>query len=62
MNIPEIIKTQRKALKITQAQLAQKINCRQATISEFENQKHEMGSALLSKALQALNLKIKEGP
>lgn len=58
MKINEAIKTARIEQNVTQKELAEKVNIRQATICEFESGKHALGSDKLEAIMNALNLTI----
>jgi len=58
MTINKTISERRKSLGITQKELAEKIGVRNATISDFENGKYNLGSDKLESILEALNLSI----
>ena len=58
MKINESIKAARIEQNVTQKQLAEKINVRQATITEFETGKHALGSDNLEAIMNALGLTI----
>lgn len=53
-----IIKTKRKELGFSQKQLAEKIGIRQATFSNYETGKAELGADKLEKIFQILNIQI----
>jgi transcriptional regulator with XRE-family HTH domain len=58
MKINELIKAARIEQNITQKQLAEKINVRQATITEFETGKHALGSDKLEAIMNVFGLTI----
>lgn len=60
MKINEIISERRKSLGITQIQLAEKIGIRNATISDFEKGKYNLGSDKLEAIMHELGLTISE--
>jgi len=58
MELRIIIRNTRKEKGLTQQQLAELINIRASTISDFENEKHQLGSNYLEKILNILDLQI----
>lgn len=58
ISLNEIVCQYRKQKNISQSELAEKIDVRQATISEFESGKHALGSDKLEAIMNALNLTI----
>lgn len=58
ISINEIICQYRKQKNVTQKELAEKIQVRQATITEFETGKHALGSDKLEAIMNALGLTI----
>lgn len=58
MKINQVIKTARIEQNITQKELAEKIEVRKATISEFESGKHALGCDKLEAIMNALGLAI----
>lgn len=58
MKINEAIKAARIEQNITQKELAEKIEVRKATISEFESGKHALGSDKLEAIMNELGLTI----
>jgi transcriptional regulator with XRE-family HTH domain len=58
MKINELIKAARIEQNITQKELSEKINIRQATITEFETGKHALGSDKLEAIMNVLGLTI----
>lgn len=56
MKINKVIKTARIEQNMSQKELAEKIEVRKATISEFESGKHALGSDKLEAIMNALNL------
>lgn len=58
MKINEIISERRKSLGLTQIQLAKKLGIRNATISDFEKGKYNLGSDKLEAMLTELQLSI----
>lgn len=58
--IAETIKQRRKALGITQGELASRLGVRQATISDFERGIMSIRSETLEKIMEILELEIKE--
>lgn len=61
-NIRESIIAARKEKNITQKELAEKIQVRPATITEFESGKHALGSDKLEAIMNVLNLTISKLP
>jgi len=59
LNINEFCKLKRVLLNIPQKKLAQKINVRKATISDFENGKYGLGSNILELIFEELKIKLK---
>lgn len=52
----EQLKNRRKQLGLTQKEVAEKLEVRQATISDFEKGKHKMSAAIFGKYLDLLML------
>jgi len=57
--IKEKIKEARLLAKISQGQLAKKVGCRTATISDLERGVNSVGSKLIDKIFKELNIKLK---
>ena len=58
MKINETIHARRKSLRMTQKELAEKINVRNSTISDVERGKHAPMSDTLDEILEILQLSI----
>lgn len=56
--IREAIIARRKELGISQLELAERVGCRPATLSDFEREKKEMRSGLIEKILATLQLEV----
>lgn len=57
-NFRKIIRTKRKELGFTQAQLARVIDVRPSTISDYETGKAELGADKIEKIFKLLKIKI----
>lgn len=62
MKINEILSERRKSLGLTQKEVAEHIGVRNATISDFEKGKRNLGSDKLEQLLPVLQLTISELP
>lgn len=62
MKINEILSERRKSLGLTQKEVAEQIGVRNATISDFEKGKRNLGSDKLEQLLSILHLTISELP
>lgn len=62
MKLNEILSERRKSLGLTQKEVAEQIGVRNATISDFEKRKRNLGSDKLEQLLPILQLTISELP
>jgi len=62
MKLNEILSERRKSLGLTQKEIAEQIGVRNATISDFEKGKRNLGSDKLEQLLPILRLTISELP
>ncbi|MFW9927906.1 MAG: helix-turn-helix domain-containing protein [Candidatus Thorarchaeota archaeon] len=62
MKLNEILSERRKSLGLTQKEVAEQIGVRNATISDFEKGKRNLGSDKLEQLLPILQLTISELP
>lgn len=60
MKFHELVKKKRKEKGLSQTELAEKVESRQSTISEFESGKAGINSKLLELIFNELDIKIKE--
>ena len=58
--IKEFVKQSRQKADLSMAQLAEKVGCRTATISDFENGKYNIGSDKLESIFDILKIKMIE--
>ena len=58
--IRETIKTEMHRQGLTISEVARRVDCRRATLSDYLNGKHELGSGILEKVFDVVKLKVKK--